>query len=631
MIKAYLDSYNKITINVSKNYYGGKISSLYMLTKYGPEKLSELQFCEKFEDYIEYAIDFNEDIQLGEEYYLVNEYGFKFRLEYRFITKTEKFRTETFTNEYLGYKYSKNETVFSLWAPVSSDVILVLNNIGYYKMRKQGNVFSCVISKNLDKYEYYYLVEYNGKYTKILDPYCYSYNYDQSACVVVDLEKIESKVELVVDKKSKVIYEANVRDFTSSKKGKYKSKFLGVVDEESLQYLDNLGIEYLQLMPINYFNGDIYNNESFYNWGYNPYLFGVCHPNYVYSIENPYAIINECKVMVNKLHEKGIKVTLDVVFNHLENRDDNILNMIAPYYFYLMKDNKLSNGSFCGVDLDSEAPMFKRFIKDMCKRWITLYDVDGFRFDLLGILSYKTINEVYDELRLLKPNVFVYGEGWNMPSLMKEEDKATLENASKMPNIAFFNDYYRESLKYDYIGESIVNGKYIKNDVTYFDFTNSINYLECHDNYTYYDLQTYVELRDENFALKRQLFKNLIILLSNGCAFLHSGQEFFRTKKGIDNSYCKPDDINAFDWNRMYKYSKEVNIVEKMIKIREKHNLFASKYEYHNESDIITLTNNDIRVVINMSNKFVQIEKKNLLLATNKTQLDKYDLAIYKK
>jgi len=386
----------------------------------------------------------------------------------------------------------------------------------------------------------------------------------------------------------------------------------------------------LQLMPINHFNGDVYNCDAFYNWGYNPYLYGVAHPNYVYDLENPYSVINECKTMINKLHEKGMKVTIDVVFNHLENREDNILNLIVPHYYYLMKDGKVSNGSFCGVDLDSSAPMMNRFIKDMCKRWVKLYDVDGFRFDLLGILDYKTVNEVYEELKSIKPYIFIYGEGWNMPSLMNEEDKAIMTNAKKMKNVSFFNDYYRESLKYDYIGENVVGGKYFLDNKEYFGFDQSINYLECHDNYTYFDLQTYVELRDEQFALKRQIFKNLIILLSNGYAFYHSGQEFFRTKKGCENSYCKSDDINMFDWNRMYKYSKEVNLIEKMIKIREKNNLFATKYEYKNESGIISLSNDDIRIVINMSDKVVQLAKKEILLATNKKQLSKYDLVIYK-
>jgi pullulanase len=630
MIKTYLDSYNQITVNVSKNYYGGKISSLYMLTKYGPQKLKELQLCEKFEDYIEYTVELDDSIELGEEYYLLDDHGFKTLLEYRYITKEERFRKETYTDSYLGCHYTKEETSFSIWAPISNEVILVLNGNESYKMRKQGNVFYCVISRNLEKYEYYYLIKNNGKYSKVLDPYSYSYNYDQSASVVIDLDKIEKNIELKVNKKSKVIYETNVRDFSSSKKGKYKSKFLGLIEDENIEYLDNLGIEYLQLMPINYFNGDVYNSDAFYNWGYNPCLHGVAHPNYVYNIENPYSVINECKTMINKLHERGIKITLDVVFNHLENRDDNVLNLIVPYYYYLMKDGEVSNGSLCGVDLDSKAPMMNRFIKDMCKRWVKLYDVDGFRFDLMGILDYQTINEVCDELKVIKPYILVCGEGWNMPSLMPDEDKAVMTNADKMHNVAFFNDYYRESLKYDYIGENVIGGDYVLNNNVYFDFSKSINYLECHDNYTYYDLQTYIELRDEHFALKRQMFKNLIILLSNGYAFFHSGQEFFRTKKGSENSYCKLDDINMFDWNRMYKFSKEVNLVEKMIKIREKHNLFAAKYEYLNEAGIISVRNDDILVVINISDRVLQLDKKEILLTTNKKQLDKYDLVIYK-
>jgi pullulanase len=226
MIKAYLDSYNQITLNVSKNYYGGKINSLYMLTKYGPQKLQEAQVSNKFEDYIEYSVRFDENLELGEEYYLVDEHGFKFLLEYRFITKEEQFREDTFTNETLGCVYFKEKTVFTIWAPISKDVILVLNGSECYKMRRQGNIFICSVSKNLDKCEYYFLVKNNGKYVKVLDPYSYAYNFDQSASVVVDLKKVKKNVEMVINKQSKVIYEANVRDFSSGKQGMYSKKFL---------------------------------------------------------------------------------------------------------------------------------------------------------------------------------------------------------------------------------------------------------------------------------------------------------------------------------------------------------------------------------------------------------------------
>ncbi len=498
-------------------------------------------------------------------------------------------------------------------------------------MEKEKNVYRCMVDGNLDKSEYYYLVKTNGVFKKVLDPYAYSYNFNGDSSVIINLKNTLESKEMLLKKHSKVIYEINVRDFSSSKKTKYKSKFLGVIDEESLEYLDNLGIEYLQLMPINYFNGDVYNSDSFYNWGYNPYLFGVCHPNYVYNLEDCYAVVDECKTMVNRLHEKGIKVVMDVVFNHLENREDNILNMIVPYYYYLMQDEKISNGSYCGVDLDSRAPMMRRLIKDMCRRWVMLYGVDGFRFDLMGILDYEIINEIYEELKSIKSDIAVYGEGWNMPCLKEDKDKAIIANASKMKNICFFNDYYRESLKYDYIGENIICGNYFSNNMIYFNYNQSINYLECHDNYTYYDLQRYVELRDDKIAIKRQLFKNLVILISNGYAFYHSGQEFFRTKQGSSNSYCSLDSINTFDWNKLYKHSKEVNLIEKMIKIREKHSLFDLKYEYKNDNDVIYLDSKNIKIVMNLSLKKIALENKEILITTSSKCLDKYDLVIYKK
>ena len=154
--------------------------------------------------------------------------------------------------------------------------------------------------------------------------------------------------------------------------------------------------------------------------------------------------------------------------------------------------------------------------------------------------------------------------------------------------------------------------------------------MECHDNYTYYDLQKYVELRDEKFAIKKQLFKNLVILISNGYAFYHSGQEFFRTKNGENNSYCSLDKINGFDWNRLYKYSKEVNLIEKMIRIREKHNLFMADYKYKNDNNVICLKTNELEIIMNLSDKVVKLDDKEILLTTNKKHLEKYDLVIYK-
>jgi len=631
MVKAYLDSYNKITIYVSKNYYNGKINSLYVLTNYGPEKLPDLNLVNSSANYNEYTILLTEDfVELGKEYYLINEYGYKVFLEYRYITKDERFRRETYTDEYLGCKYNKEFSEFSVWAPISNEVLLVINDNDYYKMERAGNVFKYTVNQNLKGVSYYFLIKNNGKFNKVLDPYCYSYNFDQSASVVVDLDEVIKSKNILLGKKSKVIYEVNVRDFSSLKKDKYRSKFLGVIDEENIEHLDNLGIEYLQFMPINYFNGDVYNSEMFYNWGYNTYLYGVPHPNYIYNIEDSNAVINECKEMINRLHEKGIKVVIDVVFNHVENREDNVLNLIVPYYYYLMKDNNISNGSYCGFDLDSTAPMMKRHIIDICSRWVKLYGVDGFRFDLMGILDYKTMNEVYEYMKSLNEDIIIYGEGWNMPSLMEDENKAILTNANKIKNIMFFNDYYRESLKYDYLGENVVKGNYILSNKKIFDFSQSINYLECHDNYTYYDLQKYVELRDEKFAIKRQLFKNLVILISNGYAFYHSGQEFFRTKFGVENSYCSLDNVNGFDWNKLYKHNKEVSIIEKMIRIREKHNLYMADYKYCDDNSVITLKSNQITIIINLSDKIVKLEDKEILLSTCNKHLEKYDLVIYK-
>lgn len=601
MIKAYLDSYNEIKIKVSKDYNNGIIQSLYLLTAYGPEMIGQVEKTDETEKNINYIIKINLKLNLGEEYYLLDEHGYKFLLEYRFITKTKKFIDDTYTNEYLGYKYSQSNTSFSLWAPVSSEVLLVVND-NYYKMKKNNSVFNYTVEGDLEGHSYFFMVKNNGVYNKVLDPYSYSYNFDQSASVVVDLAKIEEAKEMEYETKSKVIYEVSVRDFSSSKKGKYKGKFLGTIDEENIEHLTNLGIEYLQLMPINYFNGDVYNNGEFYSWGYNANLFGVPHCNYVYNSENGKEVINECKKMITTLHDNGIKVLIDLPFDHLENRNDNNLNLITPYYFYLMdKENVVVKED--KIYLDCNTPMMKRFIVDMCARWIKLYGVDGFRFNLSKSLN-AAIKDIYKSLREYKRNVFISSEG-----LMNNY-------------ILSFNDKYKEKL----IKEEIDQCIFMDDNI----FNYPINYIEKHDGYTYYDFLTKIENKKDEEARKIQLFKTLVLLMSNGYAFMNSGQEFYRTKKGNNNSCNSLDNVNTFDWNRLYKYSKDVNLIEKMIRIREKYSLFDMNYEYKNDNGVITLSFKGIKIVLNLSNEDISLENNEILLATNSEILKKYDLVIYK-
>lgn len=624
MIKAYLDSYNKITVLVNKNYCNGNIQSLCLLTAFGLQDIGKIEFKEEKQDYIQYEMYSEFEFQLGGEYYLVDEKGLKILLMYRYITKCERFIKETFTNDYLGYEYSKERTTFNLWAPISAEIILVIDDNKYFKMERNNNIFRYTIEEDMDGRNYYFLVKNNGIYNKVLDPYSYSYNFDQSASVVIDLNDLIKNKQIDKSKKSKVIYEANVGDFSSFKNIKYKSKFLGIIDNDSMKYLNNLGIEYLQLMPINYFNGNTYNNDSFYSWGHNPCLFGVPHPNYVYNLEDSKSVINECKMMINMLHSEGIKVVMNVGFANMSNKEDNSLNLIVPHY-YVLDNNEMYSAS-----LDSEALMAKRLILDMCIRWVKLYGIDGFKFDSISTLSYEIINEVYDSLKQIKKEIVVYGDGLEKPHSLKEDISATLINVDKMKNIGLFNEYYRESLQRDNIKEDVVKGNCVKNNKLHFSKLQSVNYIESYKGYESYGLQFCVESKDEEVK-KKQLFKTLVVLLSNGYSFIRSGQEMLKHRKELNSFDENLDDINMFDWNKLCKHNKEVELVEKMIKLREKHNLFSVDYEYKDANGIINLKSNDLEIVMNLSNDDIKVNDDEVILATNNKTLKKYDLAVYKR
>jgi len=603
MIDAYLDDYTTIIVEIKKKYYNGKVSHLYLIDNNDLILLDDnLTYLGETNTHNIYRVNLNLDIELGKEYYLTDNYGYKTIVKYRYITKTNRFDEETFTDEFLGCDYSKEKTYFAIWAPISSEVILHLGD-DYHKMSRNGSVFTISIKGDHKNKLYSYIIKNNGVYYKVLDPYALSFSYYEKRNFVIDKNDITSNEDIVNEKKSKTIYEVSVRDFTSSKDLPNKGTFNAFARDENLDYLDSLDVEYIQLLPINYFAGDYRGYDNFYNWGYNPLHHNLPHPGYIENINDPISLINETKNLINALHKRGMKVTIDVVFNHVYEKSDNNLNVIVPHYIFLMNDNyEYSNGSFCGNDIDSRKSMVRRYFNDILELFVSVYDVDGFRFDLMGILDIDSINYFYNNLTKLKKNIFLYGEGWNMPSFLREDKRSTLFNVGQLENISFFNDYYRENLKYNKFDESLFKGQYLIDGKNIFTSSNSsINYLQCHDDYAFYDYKRYISLSDEESTIKEQLFKTLIILISNGYAFIGSGQEFYNTKKGIRNTYNSPDEVNTFDWERKKRYQDDIDKITKVIKIREKYNLFECVYQYEEQSGLIKLISRELLIIINNS------------------------------
>ena len=605
---AYAVNIDEIRVFLSKDYYNG-ISSKFYLKDLKEDELTLLQgdalhksSKEGFQEYV-----FHASFQIGRVYKIVDGYGLSCTLDYSKLSLSEEFdELYYYDGDDLGSHYTKEYTTFKVWAPLATSVILktVLDGeVNLYQMKRgQKGVFSKKVKGDLDGCHYFYLVKNSEDYEIALDPYAYSGSSNGRSSIVVDLNKLEMKKYDLPPLKKKtdaIIYETSVRDFSmSSSSGcKHKGKFLAFTEQYTttdsgnptgLDYLACLGITHVQLMPINDFaTVDEKNQSELYNWGYDPSQYNVTEGSYVTDPDDGYKRISEAQRMVEALHSRGLRVVLDVVYNHMHDLNINSLERTCPHYFFRRySDGTLSNGSWCGNDLNTTAKMCRKYILDMCKRWQELYDIDGYRFDLMGLIDQRTMKLIDEQARALNPSFIVYGEGWNMGTALDEKKRTTLDNNFDTPNIGFFNDYFRNTMRGSNQMESkgyLSGDTYKTNDAIYAmcstkKFANigqSINYVECHDNATCYD-----KLRRSNYdeskpdRKKRLRLMLAAVILSQGVPFIHSGQEFFRTKNGQPNTYNAGDQVNAIDWNRKDLEIETVQFVQFLNHLRRNNPCF---------------------------------------------------------
>ena len=411
------------------------------------------------------------------------------------------------------------------------------------------------------------------------------------------------------------VYELSVRDATSivdcENKGTYKALIDSIDKDYGLGYIKKLGITHIQFLPLYAFGGvdelirDNKEEGFLYNWGYNPMQYMV--PSGFYSLEpnDPYTRINELKELIDTIHSLNIGVNMDVVFNHVYDSMWYPFEKLVPgYTFRTDERGYLTNSSWCGNDLKTDHLMIRKLIIDSVIHFQKNFKIDGFRFDLMGLIDVDTMNDIVDIVKKENPIAMIYGEGWNMDVKIPFNQRANMNNAAKMPKIAFFNDYFRNVLKEKYLhGKecdnnviyNLLKGYYYK-DGLFLSSNQSINYLECHDNYTLFD----------NFVVKSQYlsYDNImdytrlglaLNVLSTGICFIHAGMEKGRTKKLYDNSYNLNDNFNGINWYSKYDYTR--TLVD-LIKIKKEYQVF----NYSNIEDI---------------NKFVTLEKdldSNLLM-----------------
>lgn len=530
----------------------------------------------------------------------------------------------------LGATYEKSQTTFKVWSPLASRVKLCIYKTGTDQEEgatlitkqnmhfvKQYGTWVYTYKKDLKNYYYTYEVTINGKTNEVVDPYAKAVGANGNRGMIVDLSTTNpkgwenDKFNRVVSANDAVIWEVSVRDFSASQTSgvseKNRGKFLAFTEKGTtvnsegdiatcVDYLKQLGVNYVQINPFYDFASidetDTKNPQ--YNWGYDPKNYNV--PEGSYS-SNPYdgnVRIKECKQMIQALHNAGIGVIMDVVYNHTYESENSFLNQIVPDYYYRMDEQgNWSNGSGCGNDTASERIMFREFMKNSVMYWAQEYHIDGFRFDLMGLHDVDTMNYIRTSLDALPDGnrILMYGEPWKLDTACDSSVKlANQDNLKSLSTrIGAFNDRFRDGIKGSTNGseKGFVQDGTKKSDIragiegmssiTAWSTPTrmSVNYASCHDNLTLYDkLVKSVYKGESNFRLRKEDLVSMnklsaaIVLTSQGMPFMVAGEEMARSKDGDHNSYKSSVELNQIDWNNLNVYADLNDYYKGLIDIR---------------------------------------------------------------
>lgn len=406
-----------------------------------------------------------------------------------------------------------------------------------------------------------------------------------------------------------VIYELHHRDFSidASSGLENKGKFLALAEPKAIEYLKRLGVNAVHILPSFDFASidETRLDQPQYNWGYDPKNYNVPEGSYATDPYEPTRRIKEFKTMVMALHKAGIRVILDVVYNHTFNIKDSNFQRISPdYYYRKTADGKYSDGSGCGNETASEKPLMRTYMTESVKYWVNEYHIDGFRFDLMGVHDIETMNQIRHEVNNIDPSIYIYGEGWSAGSCAYPTEKLAMKaNAQKLDGIGAFSDEMRDALRGpfsdDHKGgflagvfgqeESIKFGivgaiQHPQVDMTKVNYskapwTNSpsqmVSYVSCHDDMCLTDrLRTSMPGINTDELIRLDLLAQTAVFTSQGVPFMLCGEEMLRDKKGVANSYRSPDNINHLDWNNLKKYPEVFDYYSGLIALRKAHPAF---------------------------------------------------------
>jgi pullulanase len=391
-------------------------------------------------------------------------------------------------------------------------------------------------------------------------------------------------------------YNTTTTQVVTNKRTKKKT-VVKTKNPSGISAIKEMGISHIQFLPI-YDYASVIEAKPTFNWGYDPKNFNVPEGSYATKPADPVNRIMELKTMIQSLHDNGIRVIMDVVYNHVWDAGTFSQEQLVPgYFFRKTASGDYANGTGVGNETASERPMVRKFIVDSVKYWATEYNLDGYRFDLMGIHDITTMQQVRAELNKIDPTIIVLGEGWNMGEMLPSSEKAAQINAMSLPGISMFNDQIRDSIKGSVfeardagwatgkssaivgvkagiVGnikfDNLVNGSW-----TTIDPGQSVNYVEAHDNLSLYDkLKASVRGANEAQLANFHRLSTSVIMLAQGMPFIQAGQEFLRTKLGDENSYKSSDAVNSLKWNARATNIVSVNYYKGLIAIRKAHPAF---------------------------------------------------------
>lgn len=574
--------------------------------------------------FVKYTLKENAD--LGKSYSVYSPLLGERSVSLEKLYDTKEFEDQYNYNGELGAVYTKAKTEFKLWAPTASAVSLNRytegsgNNLIETTPMTKGDkgVWSYTVNGDINGEYYTYTVTAAGLTNEVVDPYTKSAGVNGKRGMIIDTAAYNPEgwenqkwIERSANVDS-IIYEAHVRDLTidesSGVSAVNRGKFLGMTETgtknaaglpTALDHLVELGVTELHLNPI-YDYGSV--DESTpevaqFNWGYDPQNYNVPEGSYSTDATKGEVRVSELKQLVMALHKKGIRVIMDVVYNHTQKSEDSDLNLIVPNYYYRLANGKFSNGSGCGNETASERAMYGKFMLDSVLYWQQEYKIDGFRFDLMALHDIDTMNKIADSLLAVNPGTLIYGEGWTGGTTPLPESKQALKkNAAKMPKIAVFSDDIRDGIKGSvfngnepgFVQGSLGREGAVKSGILgatphgqtsgakwALHPTQSINYVSAHDNYTLHDkIEMSAKDATPEQRVKMNQLSGAIVLTSQGVPFFLAGEEMLRSKpKGTDsydeNSYKSPDSVNSIKWNEKTENKAVFDFYKQLIALRK--------------------------------------------------------------